>query len=132
MKPNTTFNVEWWDFNTKIGLRKRTQTLTSNGSGNLVLNVTASSFDGANVTDIAVKIGEYGVIPTPPPTGTSTPTVANSPGDANGDGLVNIADYVIWISHYGQNISGPSNADFDGNGKVDGIDFIIWLKNYTG
>src|SRR3989344_4287321 len=132
MKSNTSFNVEWWDFNAKVGLRKRTQNLTSNASGNLVLNVTASNFDGANVNDIAVKIGEYGVIPTPPPTGTSTPTVANSPGDANGDGLVNVADYAIWVTNYNKNLSGASNGDFNSNGKVDGIDFIIWLKNYTG
>ena len=61
---------------------------------------------------------------------TNTPTLR--PGDANGDGLVNIADYVIWLTNYNKNLSGASNGDFNSNGKVDGIDFIIWLKNYTG
>ena len=68
----------------------------------------------------------------PTPTTTTTPTVVVRSGDANGDGLVNIADYVIWLTNYNKNLSGASNGDFNNNGKVDGIDFVIWLKNYTG
>lgn len=53
------------------------------------------------------------------------------PGDANGDGVVNEADYSIWLSHYGQNVAGASNGDFNNDGKVDGVDFVIWLNNTT-
>ncbi|HJY62598.1 MAG TPA: dockerin type I domain-containing protein, partial [Ignavibacteria bacterium] len=60
------------------------------------------------------------------------PTSPATPGDANGDGLVNIADYSVWLTNYNQILSGPIFGDFNSNGKVDGIDFIIWLKNYTG
>ncbi|CAN5353509.1 hypothetical protein BH10PAT1_BH10PAT1_5270 [soil metagenome] len=38
-------------------------------------------------------------------------------------------DYTIWLSHFGQNISGISNGDFNNNGKVDGVDYVIWLTN---
>ena len=71
--------------------------------------------------------------PTPPPasTPTKTPTPATSkPGDANGDGQVNGADYLIWISHYGQSVSGPANGDFNNDSAVNGQDYIIWLANY--
>ena len=73
-----------------------------------------------------------GVAPTYPPTGTPSPTSQVKPGDANGDGNVNIADYSVWLTNYNQILSGPIFGDFNSNGKVDGIDFIIWLKNYTG
>lgn len=52
------------------------------------------------------------------------------PGDANGDGKVDETDYSIWLSHYGQAISGIANGDFNMDNKVDGIDYAIWLKNY--
>ena len=71
--------------------------------------------------------------PTPPPasTPTKTPTPGTSkPGDANGDGQVNGADYLIWISHYGQSVSGPANGDFNNDSAVNGQDYIIWLANY--
>ena len=81
-----------------------------------------------------VKSGSTTPTPTPSATKTPTPTptIISIQGDANGDGLVNIADYVIWLTNYNKNLSGASNGDFNNNGKVDGIDFVIWLKNYTG
>ncbi|OGG09801.1 hypothetical protein A2781_05070 [Candidatus Gottesmanbacteria bacterium RIFCSPHIGHO2_01_FULL_42_27] len=69
-----------------------------------------------------------GTLPTlssPPPTG------GGKPGDANGDGLVDGPDYVIWLNHYNQSVSnGVASGDFDGNGFVDGPDYVIWLNNY--
>lgn len=59
----------------------------------------------------------------------STPTIKQ--GDANGDGFVDEADYSIWLSHFGQAVSGGANVgDFDGSGIVDGVDYTVWLKNY--
>lgn len=53
------------------------------------------------------------------------------PGDANGDGTVDGIDYVIWLNHYGQTVSGgPSVGDFNEDGTVDGIDYVIWRNNY--
>ena len=66
--------------------------------------------------------------PTSTPSPTPTPTI--KPGDANGDNLVNETDFTIWLSHFGQAISGVINGDFNGDGHVDGVDYTIWLNNY--
>lgn len=71
------------------------------------------------------------ISPTPLPSETLIPTLPSKNGDANGDGRVDGIDYVIWLNHYGQNVSGGvSQGDFDRNGKVDGIDYVVWLNNF--
>jgi hypothetical protein len=47
------------------------------------------------------------------------------PGDGNNDGKVDGQDFIIWLTHYGQNVSGASNGDFDDNGKIDIADYVI-------
>jgi len=60
-----------------------------------------------------------------------SPTPAGKPGDANGDGKVDGVDYVIWLNHYGQTITGGYTiGDFNTSGKVDGVDYVVWLNNY--
>lgn len=57
--------------------------------------------------------------------------IVSIPGDANGDGVVDGLDYVIWLSHYNETTgNGPNDGDFDESGKVDGLDYVIWLNNY--
>lgn len=79
--------------------------------------------------------------PSPTPThslGTPTPTIPNPPptptrhpGDANSDGKVDGADYVIWLNHLNlPNPNGPNEGDFNSDGKVDGADYVIWLNNF--
>jgi len=63
-------------------------------------------------------------------TSAPTPTPTLIPGDANSDGKVDESDYSIWLSHFGQVITGEANGDFNGDGHVDGIDYTIWLNNY--
>ncbi len=75
-------------------------------------------------------VTSQGPTPTAAPASSPTPTGAAKPGDANGDGLVDGRDFVIWATHYNQSVSGASNGDFDGNGIVDGRDFVIWATNY--
>jgi len=54
-------------------------------------------------------------------------------GDANGDGVVDGPDYVIWLNNYNKNVSnGSASGDFNNNGFVDGTDYVVWLNNYTG
>jgi hypothetical protein len=68
--------------------------------------------------------------PTNTPIITSTPTPV--PGDATGEGVVDVEDYKVWINNYNSSTQGGStNADFNDNGKVDGGDYVIWLKNYS-
>ncbi len=73
----------------------------------------------------------------PAPSLTPSPSIVPSPssipaklGDANGDNKVDGIDYVVWLNHYNQNISRPTNGDFNNSGKVDGVDYIIWVNGY--
>jgi len=57
------------------------------------------------------------------------------PGDANEDGIVNGADFSIWLQNYGRVTptpvtNGHRSGDFNGDGIVNGADFSIWLNNY--
>jgi phosphatidylinositol-3-phosphatase len=56
--------------------------------------------------------------------------VLAKPGDFNSDGKVDGLDYVIWLSHYRQNVNGINNGDANSDGKVDGLDYVIWVTNY--
>jgi hypothetical protein len=59
MAPDTSFTVEWWDFNTRGEIRIRNETLSSGASGQIKLGLSISPIRGLPVTDTAVKIGEY-------------------------------------------------------------------------
>jgi hypothetical protein len=53
------------------------------------------------------------------------------PGDFNGDGLVNGADFLIWQAHYPTSSGATSDTgDANGDGRVNGADFLIWQMNY--
>ena len=60
----------------------------------------------------------------------ASPLASPKPGDANGDSKVDGLDYVAWLSHYNQTVSGASNGDFNNSGKVDGLDYVVWLNHY--
>ncbi|HLE49144.1 MAG TPA: LamG-like jellyroll fold domain-containing protein [Patescibacteria group bacterium] len=72
-----------------------------------------------------------------PPTGgpsltpTATPIIAVKPGDANGDGKVNGADYLVWFNNYKKSTSqGALAGDFNEDGFVNGGDYLVWFGNY--
>jgi hypothetical protein len=69
-------------------------------------------------------------IPSSNPTSAPTSTPAQKAGDATGDNLVNLQDFTVWLSHYGQSVSGSTNGDFDNNSLVDGRDYVIWMNNF--
>ena len=53
------------------------------------------------------------------------------PGDANGDGYVDGADYTLWADNFGKpTILGPAGGDFNHDGKVTGADYTIWADHY--
>ncbi len=51
------------------------------------------------------------------------------PGDINGDGLVDVADYNIWAANVGRTGATWSQGDLNGDGLVDVADYNIWAAN---
>ncbi len=51
------------------------------------------------------------------------------PGDADLDGAVTAADYVLWRKHQGT-AGDWRDGDFSGDGIVDGTDFDIWRAHF--
>ena len=51
------------------------------------------------------------------------------PGDANLDGLIDMADYAPWFNNYGAN-GGWTAGDFTGDGMIDMADYAIWFNGY--
>jgi hypothetical protein len=60
MQPDTSFPIEWWDFNNKGTLQKRAGIISSDGFGMIVLSLDdLPPVDGSPVVDTAIKIGSY-------------------------------------------------------------------------
>ncbi|MCC7087123.1 MAG: PEP-CTERM sorting domain-containing protein [Pirellulales bacterium] len=57
--------------------------------------------------------------------------VASHPGDFNGDGSVDGADFVAWQTNF-PTASGATlgQGDANGDGAVDGADFVIWQTHF--
>lgn len=59
-----------------------------------------------------------------------TLTLVNEPGDANGDGVADAADYTIWRDNLGAVVPWFTRGDFDGSGVVDTADYGLWAASY--
>ncbi|MCC5878067.1 MAG: hypothetical protein JJU11_17755 [Candidatus Sumerlaeia bacterium] len=71
--------------------------------------------------------------PTPTPTATPTPTPTPTPapfcmGDANGDGVVNLNDFIAVRDNFG--VPNPEQGDANGDGVVNLDDFIAVRDNF--
>src|SRR5687768_8474899 len=53
-----------------------------------------------------------------------------SPGDANLDGIVNLDDFNILASHFGQSAGNWQQGDFSGDGLVNLTDFNLMAANF--
>lgn len=57
----------------------------------------------------------------------------NRKADADGNGIVDGLDYVIWLRNYKNTRgNGPHEGDFNADGKVDGRDYVVWLNSFNG
>jgi hypothetical protein len=59
-----------------------------------------------------------------------TDTPQRLAGDANGDGIVDAADYVMWRKGLGQAVLGGYGADFNGDRMIGQADLDIWKMNF--
>ena len=53
----------------------------------------------------------------------------STPGDFNGDGVVDAADYTVWMDNLGLPEDGRLHGNGDG-GTVASSDYILWKNNY--
>jgi hypothetical protein len=51
------------------------------------------------------------------------------PGDYNGDGSVDAADYIVWRASLGAT-GEPLAADGDHSGEIDAGDYVVWRENF--
>jgi hypothetical protein len=110
------------------------QTSTTNVNLSAGKHILRLKFDRAGSTGYEPNLLRYQFSYIGGPTPTSIPpsptASTNKPGDANGDGLVDGRDYIVWVNHYGTASTGSSNGDFNNDTIVDGRDYIIWVNNY--
>ena len=87
---------------------------------------------GVGVHHLTLKVYDsHGREATDTLTVTVTQPQATVPGDADGDGHVTIADFVILKQNYGlASGAGRAQGDFDGDGAVSISDFVILKQNY--
>lgn len=114
-----TYNLHLWLPDAYQSLRYRPE-YTIRFANNNVWQPTS----GYNLLFDSLQIGG------PPITYEPSPTPIGRAGDGNADGLVDGKDFIIWLSHFGQNISGVHNGDYDGNDQVRIADYFIWVNNY--
>lgn len=58
-------------------------------------------------------------------------TAPGTPGDFNGDGTVDAADYTIWRDNLGlMGGATPSQGDANGDGNVTSDDYVLWKSNF--
>jgi hypothetical protein len=86
--------------------------------------------DGNNtyVVNVQVDDSEGGT-----DTATITVTVTNTsepPGDYNGDGVVNAADYTVWRDTRGATVPILTGADGNGSGIVEQGDYSVWTAHF--
>ena len=93
-------------------------------TNNTINNFGGTLRNGDWVDDVSIYNGIY----TPQEISAE---VAPLPGDYNGNGTVDAADYVVWRQTLGQSVSSSgSGADGDGDGTIDTGDFDIWRAHF--
>ncbi|MGE3242613.1 MAG: LamG-like jellyroll fold domain-containing protein [Pirellulales bacterium] len=82
---------------------------------------------GAADGDLVFKFGiAGGSLITAPVTYVNT----SVPGDYNGNGVVDAADYTKWRDTLNVNVTPGTGADGSGNGTVDQADYTFWKSRY--
>jgi hypothetical protein len=89
---------------------------------------TVDSPAGANSVKLSIS---YGVGSASAIVLTVDSLLTNKPGDFDGDGDVDGADFVAWQTNFPKaNGAVLAEGDADGDGDVDGADFVVWQTNF--
>jgi hypothetical protein len=134
-EPNGIMGIPIYNQNNREGEYALSPSSPGYDDGVVLLNFN-DDFTGSNPDMGAHEAGtppmEFGVnaYRTQPPI-SPTPTPAPNPGDGNNDGLVDGRDFIIWLLHYGQDVSGVNNGDYNDSGEVEIGDYVVWVNNYT-
>lgn len=104
LNPSTSYKVEWWNTQTYSASALKTETLSSNSSGDLTLSLAGFS------KDVAVKISSSG----------STPTCPT--GDLDGNCQITVNDIKFLLPLWN-----TSSNDLTGDGKVNSFDFSFLI-----
>ena len=78
---------------------------------------TGDAFDIHEIDNVLVRFGE----PTCNP---------DSGGDADGNGRVEVADFLTLSANFGQDVADHTSGDFDCNGRVEISDFLVLSRNF--
>jgi hypothetical protein len=81
-------------------------------------------------TELAANFPSIYKAPTLSITFSVPPPTPNRPGDYNGNGIEDAADYTVWRDSLGQSGSNLP-ADGDGNGSVGQNDYLVWKNAFA-
>jgi hypothetical protein len=83
----------------------------------------------ANTTYTATFASTTATTPTPSPSVAPSSTPCNG-ADINHNASVDLLDYSIVVSHFGQAVSVGTNGDTNNNGSVDLLDYSVVVSNF--
>jgi hypothetical protein len=100
--------------------------LASSASLSLGNAYNTSTF-GAADGDLVFR---FGIANGPLITAAVTYVTGGVPGDYNGNGVVDAADYTRWRDTLSQNVAPGTGADGSGNGVIDQADYTYWKTRF--
>jgi autotransporter-associated beta strand protein len=104
--------------------------LTSGGGTDQIF--VGSSSSGLTPSQLsAITFAGFGAGASILSTGEIVPASVGLPGDFDGDGDVDGADFVVWQTNF-PTTSGATAGDADGDDDVDGADFAVWQDSFPG
>jgi chitodextrinase len=106
---------------TKVGTSTTPAYTDSGLSPNTTYTYTVSAYDATGNTSGASSAIQA----------TTLAGTAAIVGDLNGDGVVNIIDLSILLSHWGATHATPSEGDLNGDGVVNIVDLSILLSHWS-
>jgi len=114
---NADGTVSWrTDVATNSGVKYRLTSVPGTADGALLAWQGGATVGASDL--FAARIGADGTLGAPP---------AGTPGDLNGDGVVNAADLSILLAQWG----GSGSADLNGDGSVNAADLALLLAAWT-